>query len=497
MAETEHVDVLIVGAGLSGVGAACHLRRECPQTTLAVVEARGSSGGTWDLFRYPGIRSDSDMFTLGYSFKPWRGAKAIADGASILDYIRETAREHGVDELIRYHRAVVAADWSTDDARWTVEMVDTTTGDRSRMTCSILYGNTGYYRYDEGYTPQFPGMEDYAGQVIHPQHWPTDLDYAGKRIVVIGSGATAVTLVPSLAEAAEHVTMLQRSPSYIATLPARDHIADVARKVLPGGVAYSAVRWKNVAISSGFYQLCRRAPGVAKRMLRTMTSRQLPGDFPVDVHFKPTYEPWDQRLCLVPDGDLFRAIRRGRASVVTDTIDTFTEKGIRLSSGEELEADIVITATGLNIRLLGGMTISLDGEQQQISDAIGYKGMMFCGVPNFIVTIGYTNASWTLKADLVAEYACRMIKHLERTGTNVFIPQPPAPGTPTYPFLELQSGYVLRVAAELPRQGHIAPWRHHQNYVRDAVEMRRARVDDEAMLFTTMGSGPARHRAAG
>jgi cation diffusion facilitator CzcD-associated flavoprotein CzcO len=423
------------------------------------------------------------MFTLGYAFKPWLGAKSIADGASILDYIRETAREHGVADRIRYHRRVVAASWSSDDATWTVDIDDTETGTHEQLSCSVLFTNTGYYNYEQGYTPGFPGIDDYAGEVIHPQHWPDHVDYAGKRVVVIGSGATAVTLVPALAEQAEHVVMLQRSPSYIATLPAADPIADLLRRALPDGLAYSAVRWKNVAVSSGFFQLCRRAPGVAKRVIRTMNSRQLPSDYPVDVHFKPSYDPWDQRLCLVPDGDLFRAIRHGRASVVTDTIDTFTEKGIRLASGTELEADIVVTATGLNLKLLGGMQLRVDGKVIDLAETIGYKGMSFCDVPNLVATIGYTNASWTLKADLVADYVCRLINHMDRTGTRIFVPQPPAPGTPTHPFIDLASGYVLRSLDELPKQGDTTPWRLHQNYVRDIVMLKRGPVTDKAMRF--------------
>ena len=480
----EHVDVLIVGAGLSGIGAAAHLTRDCPSKSYAIVEMRGASGGTWDLFRYPGIRSDSDMFTLGYAFKPWRGAKSIADGPSILAYLRETAQEYGIADKIRYHRTVVAASWSSPDARWTVEMDNTETGERERITCSFLFSNTGYYNYADGYTPQFPGIEDYAGEVVHPQHWPDDLDYAGKRVVVIGSGATAVTLVPALAQHAEHVVMLQRSPTYIATLPAKDPIAGVIRRVLPTNLAYSAIRWKNLAISSGFYEFCRRAPGPARRFIRSMNARQLPRDYPVDVHFKPTYSPWDQRLCLVPDGDLYRAIRDGRAEVVTDSIDTFTEKGIKLASGDELPADIVITATGLNLKLIGGMALSIDGERLELADTIGYKGMMFCGVPNFVATIGYTNASWTLKADLVADYVCRLLSHMDRTGTTTCTPQPPPAGMPMHSFIDLNSGYVLRALDQLPKQGERTPWKLHQNYVRDIVMLKRGSLTDGAMQFS-------------
>ncbi len=487
----EHFDVVIVGAGLSGVGAGVHLRNECPGRTFAILEARDTIGGTWDLFRYPGIRSDSDMFTLGYSFKPWTEAKAIADGPSILRYIRETAREHGVEQQIRFHHKVLGASWSSQTARWTVDAERTDSGELVRFTCNFLYGCTGYYRYDEGYTPEFEGRERFEGTIIHPQHWPEDLDYSGKRVVVIGSGATAVTLLPALAEKAAHVTMLQRSPSYVVTLPAEDPIARVVRRVLPPRYAYPIVRWKNVLLTTLFFQLSRRRPGFIKQMIRRGLERSLPAGYDIDKHFTPKYNPWDQRLCLVPDGDMFEALSSGRASIVTDTIDTFTEHGIKLASGEQLEADVIVTATGLNLRVAGDMTLSVDGRDVKISDTVGYKGMMFSGVPNMAITLGYTNASWTLKADLVSHYVCRLLNHMAAHGYDRVMPLAPGPEQPTHPFIDLQSGYVLRSIDQLPKQGDKTPWRLHQNYARDIVMLKRGALEDDAIEFAHVaGSAP-------
>jgi monooxygenase len=488
----EHVDVLIVGAGLSGIGAACHLQTDCPGKTFAVLEARVASGGTWDLFRYPGVRSDSDMFTLGYSFKPWQEAKAIADGPAILGYIRATAREYGIDRRIRYHRRVIRAEWSSADARWTVDIERTDTGDAERLTCGFLFGNTGYFRYDEGYTPRFEGAERFTGQLIHPQHWPEDVDLAGKRVVVVGSGATAVTLVPALAQRAAHVTMLQRSPSYILPVPARDPIADLVRRLLPARVAYPIIRWKNVLLITLIFQLSRRVPNVMKALIRRGVTSRLPAGYEVDTHFKPHYQPWDQRLCFAPDGDLFNAIRSGRASVVTDGIATFTERGVRLVSGAELDADVIITATGLNISLLGGMTVAVDGEEVDFAETVGYKGIMLSGVPNLAVTVGYTNASWTLKADLAAEYVCRLLKHMDAHGYRQCTPRAPDPTLPTRPFMDLASGYVLRSIESLPKQGAWPPWRLYQNYPRDVVMLRYGRVDDEGIEFADAAVGGER-----
>ena len=484
----EHLDVLIVGAGLSGVGAACHLQADCPGKTFAILEARGASGGTWDLFRYPGIRSDSDMFTLGYAFKPWEEAKAIADGPSILGYIRETAREHDIEGRIRYHRRVVGAAWSSAEARWTVEIERTDTGEVEQLTCGFLFANTGYYRYDEGYTPGFKGTERFAGEIVHPQHWPEDLDYAGKRVVVIGSGATAVTLVPSMAERAAHVTMLQRSPTYVFSLPAVDAIADRLRAVLPAKVAYPIVRLKNVTLATLFFQLSRRAPRFTKALIRRGVERRLPAGYDIDTHFKPGYQPWDQRVCFVPDDDLFKAISDGRASVVTDRIDTFTERGLLLSSGQELEADVIVTATGLNLLLLGGMTLTVDGREVDLSQTVGYKGMMLSGVPNLALTVGYTNASWTLKGDLVADYVCRLLEHMDEHGYRQCTPRAPDPALATQPFIDLAAGYVLRSLDTLPRQGEKMPWRLHQNYLRDVMMFKHGPVADEAIAFSRLAA---------
>jgi len=489
----ETVDVLIVGAGLSGVGAACQLRRECPEKSVVVVEARDAIGGTWDLFRYPGIRSDSDMFTLGYRFSPWTDPKAIADGPSILRYIHDTAERYGVDKLIRTNHRVVNANWDSDDARWTVQVHRTDTDERHTISCSFLYVCTGYYRYDEGFSPKFPGVEDFRGPVIHPQHWPEDLDYRGKRIVVIGSGATAVTLVPSLAEEAAHVTMLQRSPTYVASRPASDPIADWLRARLPQKLAYAIVRWKNALQAIAIFNLSRRRPEMMKSMLRKDAIRRLPEGYAVDTHFAPTYNPWDQRMCLVPDGDLFTAIGEGRASVVTDQIETFTETGIRLQSGAELEADIVVSATGLNLLAIGGMQLEVDGRIVDLSNTVSYKGMMLSGVPNFAWTIGYTNASWTLKADLVAEYVCRLLKHMDTAGYASVTPDA-AGTTAASPFLDLASGYVKRSLAELPKQGDRAPWRLHQNYVKDVRLLRRGPIDDAVVFAPAVSARGQEHR---
>ncbi len=479
----EHVDVLVIGAGLSGVGAACHLQVECPGKSYAVLESRGAIGGTWDLFRYPGIRSDSDMFTLGYAFKPWTGAKAIADGSSIREYIVETAREYGVEEKIRFHHQVLSADWSSADARWTVTARRTDTGETVQLTCSWLSVCSGYYRYDEGFRPEFPGEERFAGELIHPQHWPEDFDATGKRIVVSGSGATAVTLVPNLAGDAAHVTMLQRTPSYILSLPGKDPLAELLRSRLPAKVAYPIVRWKNVLTTTALFQASRRWPNGVRKLIRRLTAKQLPAGYDVDTHFNPPYDPWDQRLCLVPDGDLFRTLREGKASIATGRIATFTETGIELESGEHLDADVVITATGLNLLAMGGMTLTLDGEPVDVPETVSYKGMMLSGVPNFSMVIGYTNASWTLKADLVNRYVCRLLQHMDQRGLAVATPLAPPEGA-DLPFLDLAAGYVQRSLAQLPKQGQRTPWRLHQNYIRDVQLMRRGPLEDEGITFS-------------
>jgi monooxygenase len=491
MTEHEHVDVLVVGAGLSGIGAGCHLETRCPGKSYAILEARSSIGGTWDLFRYPGVRSDSDMYTLGYSFRPWREAKAIADGPAILSYVKETAGDYGVEGKIRTGHRVVRAEWSSADARWTVEAERTDTGETVRLSCGFLLMCTGYYRYDAGYTPEFPGRERFAGRIVHPQFWTDDVDHAGKRVVVIGSGATAVTLVPAMAETAKHVTMLQRSPSYVLSLPAEDPIANVARRFLPPKLAYSIVRWKNVLLTMLVFQLSRRRPRVMKALIRKGLENRLPPGYDIDTHFKPRYNPWDQRMCLVPDGDLFEAICDGRASVVTDTIETFTETGLRLESGAELEADLVVTATGLDLLPLGGMKMSVDGREVDLPETMGYKGMMLSGVPNMAASIGYTNASWTLKCDLTCEYVCRLLNHMDEHGYRQATPENNDPSVREEPFIDFTSGYVLRAIDRFPRQGSKAPWRLYQNYARDIVALRHGKLEDGALVF----SSPARDAA--
>jgi monooxygenase len=483
----EHVDVLIVGAGLSGIGAACHLERNCPERSYALLEAREDTGGTWDLFRYPGIRSDSDMHTLGYSFRPWKHAKTIADGPSILEYVRETAEAYGVVDRIRCRHRVAAAAWSSADARWTVTAERTDTGETVELTCTFLLSCTGYYNYDHGYTPDFPGAERFGGTIVHPQHWPEDLDYAGKRVVVIGSGATAVTLVPSMADTAEHVTMLQRSPSYMVSLPAEDPLARLARRLLPPMAAYQAVRWKNVALMSLSYQLSRRRPELAKKVIRRGVKTQLPDGFDIDTHFCPDYNPWDQRLCVCPDGDLFKALRHGRASVVTDTIETFTETGLRLASGAELEADVIITATGLELLPLGGVEVTVDGEGLNLPERLTYKGMMLSGVPNAALVMGYTNASWTLKCDLTCEYVCRLLNHMREHRYDYCVPEEGDAPVVSEPLLNLDSGYILRALDKFPRQGAERPWRVYQNYALDVVTLRLGSLQDDAMRFGHAG----------
>ncbi len=485
----EHLDVLIIGAGLSGIGAAHHLQKHHPARSLALFESRSELGGTWSLFRYPGVRSDSDMHTLGFAFRPWKAAEAIADGPSILEYLHDTAEEYGIDRLIRYRHRVVAVSWSSVSARWTVtyERTDPQTlrTTSESLTCGFLLGCTGYYRYDEGYSPAFPGSERFSGPIVHPQHWPEDLDYSGKRVVVIGSGATAVTLVPAMAADAGHVTMLQRSPSYVTSLPSVDPLAERIKRFLPDRIAFPIVRWKNILTQIALYQFSRRRPKQMKAFLRKFLVRQLPDDFDVDRHFTPTYDPWDQRLCLVPDGDLFRTLRKGDASIATDTIETFTEDGIRLRSGEQLDADVIVTATGLNMLMIGGVDMSVDGEPVDISSRMAYKGMMLEGVPNFAFAIGYTNASWTLKADLTGEYVARLLRTMDEKGRLQCTPVNRDPAVRHAPLLDFDAGYVLRFADSLPRAGSKAPWRVRMNYAFDVVALRYGKVDDGTMEFSS------------
>jgi cation diffusion facilitator CzcD-associated flavoprotein CzcO len=484
----EHVDVLIVGAGLSGIGAGYHLQAECPDKSYAILEARDAIGGTWDLFRYPGIRSDSDMYTLGYSFRPWTNPKAIADGPAILDYVRETAGEYGIEHKVRFNHRVVRAQWSTADERWTVDAERTDTGEQVQLGCSFLFMCSGYYRYDEGYTPDFQGTERFHGQIVHPQKWTDDLDYAGKRVVVIGSGATAVTLVPALAERAAHVTMLQRSPSYIVSLPDVDPIARLVRRLLPSKLAYSIVRWKNVLVTMLVFQLSRRRPRLVKAMIRQGVERRLPPGYDIDIHFNPRYNPWDQRMCLVPNGDLFEAISEGRATVVTDRIETFTENGLRLTSGSELEADLIVTATGLNLLALGGIQLEVDGEEVDLSHKLSYKGMMLNGVPNLAAAFGYTNASWTLRCDLTCAYVCRLLNHMDEHGYGYCVPELRDPSVEPKPFVDFSSGYVLRSIDRFPKQGSKAPWRLYQNYALDILSLSFGGVEDGTLQFARIGS---------
>ena len=490
----EHFDVIIVGAGLSGIGGACHLKRHCPQKSFVILEGRERMGGTWDLFRYPGVRSDSDMYTLGYRFRPWLGNKAMADGPSILNYIRDTATEYDVDKLIRYNYRVRRATWSSDDARWTIEIETGSDKTITHLTCNFLYLCTGYYDYDSGYTPEWPGVERFRGTMVHPQKWPNDLDYTNKRIVVIGSGATAITLVPALAERAAHVTMLQRSPSYVVSRPAEDKIANFLRRILPNRAAYMLSRWKNVLSSTFFYNLARNRPELFKWMVARGVRNEL-GQHYDPKHFTPPYNPWDQRLCLVPDSDLFRAISDGRVSVVTDHIETFTENGLLLASGEQLNADVIVTATGLVLKLFSGMQLVVDDAPVDLPQKLVYKGMMFSDVPNFAFAVGYTNASWTLKCDLAAEYVCRLLNYMDRHRYSICTPRVNDPDVGEQPVIDFNSGYVLRSLHTLPRQGLKPPWRLHQNYVKDLSLMRYGRLDDGTMEFKSAPA--ASHAEAG
>ncbi|MBW0091095.1 NAD(P)/FAD-dependent oxidoreductase [Pseudonocardia sp. KRD-184] len=463
----EHVDVLVVGAGLSGIGAAWRLQQERPGTTYAIIEARDAIGGTWDLFRYPGVRSDSDMFTLSYPFRPWTDAKSMADGESIRRYITDTAAEGGIDRHIRFGTRVVSASWSSADARWTVRTLSD--AGEQELTCGFLYVCTGYYDYAHGHQPVFAGLDDFTGEFVHPQSWPADLDHTGKRVAVIGSGATAVTLVPAMAGTAAHVTMVQRSPSYLTALPGTDALADTLRRVLPAGLAHTLVRAKNVAMTQAFYQLSRRRPERVKAILRSIALRFLQDPAYVDEHFTPTYQPWDQRLCVVPDGDFFRAVRRGDASVVTGHIDRFVPSGIRMTTGEVVEADVVVSATGLSLLAFGGIELSVDGTPVDVGEEVTYRGVMLSGVPNLAYCIGYTNASWTLRADLSSRYVTRLLGYMQRRGYASATPSREAAGEGRRPLLDLSSGYVQRAIDRFPRQGARNPWTTRQNYVLDAL----------------------------
>ncbi|MEU5918873.1 NAD(P)/FAD-dependent oxidoreductase [Streptomyces sp. NPDC047141] len=483
--ENQHVDVLIIGAGLSGISAACHLITGNPGVTYALVERRSGVGGTWDLFRYPGIRSDSDMYTFGYGFRAWHGTKVLADGPDIRRYIRATAEEHGVTDHIRFGRRAVRADWSSDEGRWTVETLDEATGETQLLTARFLVGATGYYDYDAGHRPEFPGEERFRGTLVHPQHWPADLDHTGKRVVVIGSGATAVTLVPAMAPDAAHVTMVQRSPTYVLALPADDPLSVLLRRLrVPARLVHQVGRTRNIAMQRALYALCRKAPRLMRRVLLGAVRARLGTS--VDMrHFTPSYKPWDQRLCVVPGGDLFTTLKSGRASVVTDHIETFTETGVRVRSGEEIPADIVVTATGLRMQLAGGMEIAVDGKPLVTRDHLLYKGVMLDGVPNLAMIIGYTNASWTLKADLAAAYVSRLLAHMDRHGLTAVTPVAAEADRSTVSVMgeSLTSGYIARGDAIMPRQGTRDPWRIWNNYYRDRRALRRSPIEDPALRF--------------
>ena len=490
----EHFDVLIMGAGLSGIDAAHHLQQFCPKKTYVILEQRERIGGTWDLFRYPGIRSDSDMLTMGYSFRPWLGKKAIAPGDDIRDYITATAREEGIDRHIQFRHRIARAAWSSADGRWTVESVRQSPDGREEavtLTCNFLFSCAGYYRYSAGYTPEFPGSDRFTGRIVHPQAWPQDLDYTGKRVVVIGSGATAVTLLPAMAETAAHVTMLQRSPSYIISLPAQDKIFDWLRRVLPSNWAYRLSRWKNIGFTMYIYQLARRRPQYVKAGLLQRVRQELGPDYDVATHFTPRYNPWEQRLCLAPDADIFQAIKSGRASVVTGAIEEFTATGIRLQSGEEIAADIVVTATGLVMQAFGGAALTVDGRAVDPGASLAYKGVMISGVPNLASVFGYINASWTLKADLICAYVCRLLNHMDRKGVRQVTPRP-GQETAAAPFVDtFTPNYVKRALASWPKQGSKAPWKVNQNYLRDIAALKWSRIDDEALEFSNGAPVPA------
>ncbi len=495
----EHFDVLFVGAGLSGVGAAYHLQHGSPGRTYVILEGREAIGGTWDLFRYPGIRSDSDMYTLGYSFRPWEEAKAIADGPSILRYVNDTADRYRIREHIRFGHHVKRADWSCADARWIVEAERADGGEQVRFSCNWLHICSGYYNYSEVYDPEFPGRESFKGMIVHPQFWPEDMDYSGKKVVVIGSGATAVTIVPEMAKSAAHVIMLQRSPTYMVSRPSEDKIANALRKALPSKLAYGITRWKNVLLQMAFFKLARKRPARVKEKLLEEVRKLLPQDYDVGTHFTPRYNPWDQRLCLVPDADMFEAVSNGSASIVTAEIDRFTDGGIRLGNGDELDADIVVTATGLKLQLASDIAFAVDGEARDLSKTLSYRGMMFSDMPNLSYSFGYTNASWTLKADLTGGYLCRLLNHLEKTGNEIALPAR-EPGIEEAPFLDFTSGYVQRARDVLPKQGSKKPWKLYQNYALDMISLKFASVEDGVIRFLPRGAAdsrkPERERAA-
>ena len=479
---SESIDVLIIGAGLSGIGGACHLRRNSPDRSFMILESREASGGTWDLFRYPGIRSDSDMYTFGYGFKPWSDKSSIADGHKILSYIREAAAEYDVEQHIRYQHKVVTASWSSTQSRWSVTAERGDTGEQVTISCQFIFSCSGYYDYDQGYTPEFAGIDNFKGQVIHAQHWPEQLDYQGKRVVVIGSGATAVTLVPAMSQDTASLVMLQRTPTYIASVPKEQPLAETLRKWLPDSWVFRLIRWKQVLFQIYLYQLSRRNPQRLRKYLLGLVRKEMGPDYDVDTHFTPDYNPWDQRLCGVPDGDLFTAIRENRAEVVTDHIDQFNKEGIHLKSGKQLDADIVVLATGLNLKFAGGVQYSVDGKVLDFAEHFIFRGMMFSGLPNMAFTVGYTNSSWTLKADLTSQYVSRLLNKMARHGYTTVTPRLTGE-VEEMPLLDFDAGYVLRSRESFPKQGNRLPWKNYQNYIRDFIGLRLGRQNDDELEF--------------
>jgi cation diffusion facilitator CzcD-associated flavoprotein CzcO len=478
-----HFDVLIIGAGISGISAARHLQMDCPHKTFAILEGRQNIGGTWDLFKYPGIRSDSDMYTLGFRFRPWTGTKAIADGPSIMQYLNEAVDEYGIRQKIHFGRRVKKASWSTADALWALEVEVEGQPHPVAYTCNFVSVCAGYYNYEAGYLPHFEGIEKFKGQVVHPQKWTSDIDYTDKRVVVIGSGATAVTLVPELAKKAAHVTMLQRSPTYIFSRPDEDKLANWMNRNLPLAIAYPVTRWKNILMATLFYRLSKRYPQGVKKLLIKGIKKELGDDYPVEKHFSPSYNPWDQRVCLVPNGDMFAAIKKGTASVVTDRIDTFTETGIQLQSGEKLDAELIVTATGLNVQLLGGIDLYVDGTKPDIGKTVSYKSIMFSNIPNLTMAFGYTNASWTLKVDLTNQYMCRLLNYMDKKGYRQCTPRQNDPNLQLHPFTDFSAGYIQRQINNLPMQGNKKPWLLKQNYIFDLMNIRHGEIENEVLEY--------------
>ncbi len=481
-----HFNVIVVGSGISGIGAGYYLQKKCPNKSFVILEGRDNIGGTWDLFRYPGIRSDSDMNTMGFRFKPWMGVKSIADGPSILSYLEETVKENDLNKKIHFNQWVNEASWSSEDAQWTVQAENKKTQEHQDFTCDFLFLCGGYYNYEEGYTPHFAGRENFLGQIIHPQKWPKNLDYKNKKVVVIGSGATAVTIIPTMAEKAAHVTMLQRSPTYFLSAPDEDPVGNFLRKIISSKLTYKLVRWKNIRFQWWFFQKCRKFPKKVKEFLITQVREALGPNYDIETHFTPKYNPWEQRLCLVPNGDLFNAINAGKASVITDHIDRFTKKGIKLKSGGEVEADLIVTATGLNLEVCNGIKLEVDNNEVDISKTMTYKGMMFSDVPNLVATFGYTNASWTLRADLTSEYVCRLLNFMDKKGYANCCPRTAEHVEPDGDWLDFTSGYVKRSMHKFPKQGSRDPWRNTQNFPKDVLAIRWGNIDNKELKFTAL-----------